>query len=131
MRFSSLVPALCFAVVAQCYVASEAATADKNGCITVEQIEAAHGGLLYLSEHHDFPFPREFPDLKDFRGKESKECVQESVSHAAADAMVRVSKEYGFESKYAELVGRSPDHLFKRARTCPEIRDDSIKRAQM
>ena len=129
MRFSSLVTALSLAAIAQCYVASEATTADKNGCITVEQIEATHGGMLYLSQHYDFPFPGEFPDPKDFRGKESKECVPESVSHAAANAMVRVSKEYDFESKYAELMGRSPALLFKRARTCPEIQDNTEQRA--
>ena len=129
MRFSSLVTALSLAAIAQCYVASEATTADKNGCITVEQIQSAHDGLLYLSQQYDFPFTGEFPDPKNFRGKESKECVLESVSHAAADAMVKASKEYDFESKYADLMGRSPALLFKRARTCPEIQDDAEKRA--
>jgi hypothetical protein len=129
MRFSSLVTAFSLAAFAQCYAVSEETTAGKNSCITVEQIEATHGGLLYLSQQYDFPFPGEFPDPKDFRGKESKECVPESVSYAAADAMVRVSKEHDFESKYAELMGPSPAQLFKRARTCSAIRDDAEKRA--
>ncbi|EFQ93845.1 hypothetical protein CFE70_003269 [Pyrenophora teres f. teres 0-1] len=127
MRFSSIVAALSLAVIAQCYAISEATTADKHSCVTGEQILATHYGLEYLSKQYDIPFPEEFPNLDEIRDKAPNECVVESVSHAAADAMVRISKEHDFESKYAELVGRSPARLFRRSRSCPEIRDETPK----
>ena len=125
MRFSSLLTALSLAAIAQCLVASNATTVDKKGCITADQIEATYNGMLYLTQQYDIPFPADFPDTKDFLGKESKECVPESVTIAAANSMSRVSKEHDLESKYAQLTARSPAQLFKRTRTCKEMEDES------
>ena len=130
MRFSTLIVTLYLANVTQCYVASDTIRADNNSCITVEQIEVVQSGLLHYLQQNNLSFPGDFPKPKDLRGKEPKECVPKNVSHAAADAMVRISKEHGFENRYAELMGHPPALLFKRARDCPSIEKNTQNRAE-
>ncbi|EOA89813.1 hypothetical protein ACJQWK_02471 [Exserohilum turcicum] len=128
MRFSSFVTALSLASTAQCYVVSAATAVNKTGCVTAEHIEIMRDGLLHLSQEYKFPFPEGFPHPSDLRGKDPNECVPESASDAVTDALVRASKVFDFESKYAEYMGHPTTQLAKRARTCQDIEQSAEQR---
>ena len=133
MQFSLLATALLFlAAIARCAVVSKTNPTDNNGCITVDQIEGVHAGLMHLSNHYRFPFPADFPDLTHIRTMKLNDCVEKSIAEAAASSMSNVGKKYDFESKYAEFMGRqakgtvhAPALLFKRIRDCPAIGTDT------
>lgn len=133
MHFSQLITALAFTTLAGSSIASEVIPAVKQNCITVGHLEAAHEGLTILSNKFKFPFPEDFPNVKEFLDKDTNSCVHKSVSDVASDVMNRIGKEHDFESKLAEVeaqgIGRVPSTLAKRIRTCPDIKEKTKQKA--
>jgi hypothetical protein len=136
MHFSPLIAALVLTATTRFSFASTVIPAEKYDCVTVEDIEGAHGSLWDLSKKYNFPFPEDFPNLDAIRQEHPRACAPEGLIQAVADVMIKVGTEHDFESKLAEMEAFQPERttpahslLDKRARSCPEVRDDTKAKA--